>query len=159
MGSRALHAVLGVGVARCFCLWLWFCPPFSFSLSAERGRAKLLSEEGSAGNAAFCSRLACIFFFFSLSWKKGLRGTEGPSADPCAPPPGPPPALRGEERRGLLGAGPGRASGDAVAERSGCGRLWGLCPPGCGAAPPGAGWRYRPSPSAARYLHQIAVAM
>lgn len=83
MGSRALHAVLGVGVARCFCLWLWFCPPFSFSLSAERGRAKLLSEEGSAGNAAFCSRLACIFFFFPFLERKGCGARRGRAQIPA----------------------------------------------------------------------------
>lgn len=65
---------LGGRVCTLLSLMAYVPSSFSFSVSAEgverSALGTLLSGEGSAGDAAFCSRLACIFFppFFKGLW-------------------------------------------------------------------------------------------
>ena len=126
----------GLGVARCFRLWLWSHPlsscPRKGSSEARCSLRRVLLEM-----PAFCSCLACIFFPLSLKkglWGRGaghrsLRAASRPSAGAARG------GAAGAARRGRLGAGPDRAgpglgrrarSGPAAGRSAGCAiRLWG----------------------------------
>lgn len=144
---------LGVGVARCFRLWLT-SRPLSLFPCPRKGSSEARWARCSLGRVLLEMLLSAAVWrvFFSPLSLKGYGAERSWAPLPARRLP----ALR---RRCAWGSGGSCAAGAA---RSGAGpdrtgpRAARAERSGRGAAPPGAGWPYRPSPSAARYLNRAA---